>query len=256
MGVVLGLSLTSDEVVWVLVDESERAALDHDVRSARDGADDVVAAARSAACLAAAAGVQITAVRVTGATGDVVTALRSARFEDAEAVPQAVAAREAGPFAPRLQAAAGAALCASGRDVAATEVPHPARRRRGLLATLAGTAAAAVLSVLFLTTGSVPQDARAATTGPAPTTVSGWVSVPAPHVSTVTRKVVTPSIPARRVTAYTPAPVHTPPVAAEQHLGGTSTALAGPSPTVPDGDLPSMSAPVMTDLSNLFTALP
>lgn len=238
MGVVLGLSLTSDEVVWVLVDECEQVVVDHDVRSARTGTDDLVAAALSAACLAASAGLHITAVRVTGGTDDVVTALRSAGFEEAEAVPHAMAARKAESFATSLQAAAGAALCTPERDCPPAEVARPARRVRGMLATLAGAAAAAVLSVLFLTTGSVPQDAKAATIGPAPATASGWVSVPVPQASTVTRKVVTPAAPARRVAAYAAAPVHTPPaVTAEQHLSGTA-------------------APVMTDLSNLFTALP
>ena len=30
MGMVLGLSLTSDDVVWVLVDQSHRTVADHD----------------------------------------------------------------------------------------------------------------------------------------------------------------------------------------------------------------------------------
>ncbi|MGE2835854.1 hypothetical protein [Mycobacterium sp. SMC-4] len=264
MGVVLGLHLTSDEVVWALVDEGEQALLDHDALLARTSASPV-AAARSAQSIAAADGVAIDAVRVTGqVTDDVVARLQRAGFRCVERIDQADALTAGESFPPSLRAAAGAALCRPAPDCA--QASGSGGRGRRVMATLAGAVAAAVLSVLFLVTGSVPQDARAVAAAPATVADSGWVSVPAPspQAATVTRKFVTPATP-RKVASppvYTaaapaPAPVAVPvaPVAAvapvapvapvaEQHLSGTPT-LAGPLPGLP-----------MTDLSNMFTALP
>ncbi|MGE2735073.1 hypothetical protein [Mycolicibacterium vaccae] len=278
MGVALGLSLTSDEVVWVLVDDCAQALLDHDARAVAPAPAAVVAAARSARSLAAVDGIALDAVRVTAigrVSDEIVAGLRSAGFE-LEIVDLADAVAAAAVFPPGLRAAAGAALHRSERDCAPLSATLAPTRRRGVLATLIGTAAAAVLGVLFLATGSVPQDAQASTVEPVTTTDSGWVSVPVTplHAPTVTRKIVTTTAAPRTVaestervytavrpaTAPAPQPVTPQPVAepvAEQHLTDP-VPLAGPLPADPTATpvpLPSSDV-VMTDLSNMFTALP
>ncbi|MGE2729028.1 hypothetical protein ACQI4F_06105 [Mycolicibacterium vaccae] len=279
MGVALGLSLTSDEVVWVLVDDCGQTLLDHDARSVAPAPAAVVAAARSARSLAAVDGIALDAVRLTGIGGvsdEVVAGLRSAGFE-LEIVDLADAVAAAAVFPPGLRAAAGAALHRSERDCAPVPaVLAPTRRRRGVLATLIGTAAAAVLGVLFLATGSVPQDAQASTVEPVTATDSGWVSVPVTplHAPMVTRKIVTTTAATvmaprtvsesteRVYTAVRPAPAPasqpvSPQPVAEQHLTDP-VPLAGPMPADPTATavpLPGSDV-VMTDLSNMFTALP
>ncbi|BBX16500.1 hypothetical protein CRI77_21245 [Mycolicibacterium duvalii] len=272
MGVVMGLSLTSDEVVWVIItDEEHPAVVDHDARQVTDGgADVVVASARSAHVVATSDGLAIDTVRITGRDGvpaDLVVRLRALGFRHVEVVDFDEALAAGQRCAPQLQAAAGAAVS---RPDAATP-PVPAPRRRGVMAALVGTAAAAVLSVLFLTTGSVPaQSAHAAPAVPAgPAAVeSGWRIVPvvSPSTATQTRKFVTAAPPRTSAPVYysasapktaapaagataTPA-LQNSAVTGEQHLTGTALP-AGPQP-VPASD----SGTVMTDLSNLFTALP
>lgn len=262
----MGLSLTADEVVWVLVDEHEQRLLDHDALAVPDpGHDAAVAAARSAQVIATADGVGIDAVRVTGCDGDtneVVIRLRALGFRRVDVVRPDEAREVVETFAPRLRAAAGAALRGPDPCDRPAQVPLvAARRRRGVVAALMGTAAAAVLSVLFMTTGSVPQSAHATATAPAETAPavveSGWMSVPAPPPAgaQATRKFVTSPAPRASAPVYYSAPAVVAsapaPAVAEAHLD-SPVPLAGPLPD----DSSQTSAVVMADLSNMFAALP
>ncbi|WP_275571181.1 hypothetical protein [Mycolicibacterium vanbaalenii] len=65
MGVVLGLSLTTRAVVWVLVDDTDGSMIDHDVLQSRADTEIAGAAARGAQVIAAAGGHHIERVRLT-----------------------------------------------------------------------------------------------------------------------------------------------------------------------------------------------
>ena len=317
----MGLSLTSDEVVWALIDAADDHGcrlLDHDALAVTDLGDTAVKAARSALALATADGVDIDVVRVVVGPGDVpdeipddvVVRLRSMGFRSAEVVGPPGALDALQSFTPCLRAAIGAAAYPSRRACATPASAAPTRARRSLVAGVLGAAAAAVLSVLFVTNGSMPQNAHAtpAVEATAAATESGWISVPVASTTgaQVTRKVVTApplqsapasvaydsapasvaydsapasvaydSAPASVPAAVAPlpeaaaavapapeltaavAPVSEAPTAAtsQPHLDSTAP-LAGPPPAVPADPAAPTAALEMTDLSNVFTALP
>lgn len=62
---VLGLSLTTRAVVWVLVDDTDGSMIDHDVLQSRADTEIAGAAARGAQVIAAAGGHHIERVRLT-----------------------------------------------------------------------------------------------------------------------------------------------------------------------------------------------
>lgn len=213
MHTVLGLSLNSDEVAWMLVDAAAGTVLDHDVLEFNADAEIAGAAARGAHAIARACGFEVDRVRLTW-SGDAArdgaqlqTRLEKLGFSDVEAVPLACAmavivAPEAMDMAPRSALAYGAALAAVDPSDAITVpvVQQTPRRRpsgRRLVPAVLGGAAAAVVGVLCLSAGSAPDVEPAATTADqsaAPD--SGWASVPAPSnaAADVVRKVVaTPS---------------------------------------------------------------
>ncbi|HEY9264686.1 MAG TPA: hypothetical protein VIQ11_08795, partial [Mycobacterium sp.] len=112
MSAVLGLSLTSDDIVWALVD-ADGALLDHDALDA-DVADETAGdAASSAHAIARAIGVEIDRVRLTW-NAEVAhaglrlrTRLQHLGFDHVEAVPTAAAMAapvhpDATDMAPRL----------------------------------------------------------------------------------------------------------------------------------------------------------
>ena len=207
VGMVLGLSLTSDDVVWVLVDEADGTVIDHDVIEVHDDAEMAGAAARGARAIATNGGFDVTGVRLTW-SDDVAqdglrlrTRLSACGFRMVEAVPfgSAVAVMVHPDTEPGLALAYGAAVAKvdPGEAITAPVARQaPARRRFSrarIGAGLLGAAAVAALGGLLLSPGSVPpveQTAAAASSAPLPD--PGWVAVPAPSDSAASavRKVV------------------------------------------------------------------
>lgn len=218
----LGLSLNSDEVAWVLLNATDGSVLDHDALELHADAELAGAAVRSAHAIARACGFEVDRVRLAW-TGDALrlrSRLGRLGLGDVEAVPMACALKvlvdpEATGITPRLALAYGAALAVvrpgevvllgevvrPGEGVllgeaADPEVPPISERsrlpRRRIVPGVAGLAAAAVLGFLCLSAGAAPQmqSPVATTEGFAPASV-GWVTVPAPQVAaTMVRKVV------------------------------------------------------------------
>ena len=302
MRAVLGLSVTVDELAWVLVDAADNTVLDHDALPYDAGI--AGAAARGAQAIAQACGYELDGVGVTWSEDVTREGLRLRSrlgclgLRDVEAVPVATATAlggQAGDVAPRLGPAYGAALAVvpSGETVelaVAQPVPERPRapRRRTVSAGL-GVAAAAIVGALCLSAGAAPPVEPAGTVAEpsAPPSDSGWVSVPAPSgpAADVVRTVVaaTPSyseqpvvvpvqtyapVAAATVPVQTYAPVAaataaapvspvapTPEPAEQPHLTGTQSAV-GPAP---GPDAPVSTPPTdaeMTELVNVFTALP
>ncbi|MDW5614438.1 hypothetical protein [Mycolicibacterium sp. D5.8-2] len=280
MGVVLGLSLTTRAVVWVLVDDTDGSMIDHDVLQSRADTEIAGAAARGAQVIAAAGGHHIERVRLTW-TDDVAedamelrTRLDRTGFAEVATVPLDCAGSvEVDPDAtPGLALAYGAALA----DITpADPVAVPARRRvrarRGVMriaVAVLGAAAAAAVGGLLLTSGSVSPVQETAVVGdqPAPSG-PGWVAVRAPSDGAAhpVRKVVEPTegddteawAPQPAVVAPVAVPLAVPaeePVpeplpAAQAHLSGE-----WPGPATVVTAVPAL--PEMTDPANLFTALP
>lgn len=268
MGAVLGLSLTSDDVVWILVDPVDRSVLDHDAFELPDDAEITGTAAKGAQAIAAAAGLEVDRVRLTWSDTArheglrLLTRLRCLKFEHVDAVPLASvmavpvnAAHE--DMAPRLALAYGAALAEVALSDAITEpvtqqTPAPRRFRRPAVYAALGLTAAAGVGVLVLATASVPQVEPAATTAeqsapPDP----GWVSVPAPAGASgaLNRKVVTlPSETAQQapVPVEAAAPVQVADVADPE----PAVALSVPEPAaLPVPEPAALSVPEPTALS-------
>ncbi|WP_419179468.1 hypothetical protein [Mycolicibacterium iranicum] len=326
---VLGLSLTSDDVVWVLVDEADGTVIDHDVIEVHDDAEMAGAAARGARAIATNGGFDVSSVRLTWAD-DVAqdglrlrTRLGACGFRMVEAVPFrcAVAVMVHPDTEPGLALAYGAAVAKVDLSEAITApmARQASTRRRFSRKRIAvgvlGAATVAALGGLLLSPGSAPpveQTAAAAASAPLPD--PGWVAVPAPadSAASVVRKVVespeglTDEVdqpqavaPVRQVQPAAPAQV-APPMAAATgvpHLPEGVPHLAAPAelpaalpsaempaaipaaaplpetapvpeafpvpeaaptgePHLPEGQPMLPSAPEMTDLAILFSALP
>ena len=167
---VLGLSLTSDDVVWVLVDEADGTVADHDSVEFNADAEIAGAAARGAHAIATAGGFDVERIRLTwsNAVGREGLRLRSRLaglgFDNVEAVPlHCAGAVLVDPnMEPALALAYGAALAEvdvyDAITVPLSTRPKPRRTRRGRVAlAVLGAAAAAVTGGLLLTSGSLPQ---------------------------------------------------------------------------------------------------
>ncbi|MGB0971739.1 MAG: hypothetical protein ACPGVG_12365, partial [Mycobacterium sp.] len=174
MHTVLGLSLTSDEVAWVLWDPAGGTVVDHDALALDGDAEIAGAFARSAHTLGRACGFDVDHVRLTWtpeAAHDGLrlrTQLSSLGFGKVEVVPMACAAAvsvdpEATGVTARLALAYGAALAAPHTDeeVTAPAIPQIPQRsrlaRRRIASSLLGAAAAAALGVLSLSAGATSQ---------------------------------------------------------------------------------------------------
>ncbi len=329
---VLGLSLNSDDVAWVLVDAGDGTVLDHDAFDLQHDAEIAGAAARGAHAIARACGFEVDRVRLTW-SDDVVddglrlrTRLASQGFDHVEAVPMARAmAASVDPraceLAPRSASAYGAARAVVPIGEAITvpvvqQIPPRRRiRRRRIVSTALGVAAAAVLGVLCLSAGAVPQaePGSAAVVQPG-SADAGWAAVPAPSdaAANTVRRVVTTPTPVRRAAAvpaqtYVPEQAYVPeqtsvpeapvavapeapvavapepatapvavapepaaepatvapglatePAAAPTELPHLSDAqhVMGPAPEAPGPVADPPAAPEMTELTNVFTALP
>jgi hypothetical protein len=287
---VLGLSLTSEDIVWVLVDETDGTVVDHDSAEFSADAEIAGAAARGAHAIATAGGFDVERIRLTWS--DVVareglrlrSRLVSLGFDNVEAVPlKCAGAVLVDPdMEPTLALAYGAALAeVSLHDAITLPVstrPRPRRSRRGRTALAAlGAAAAAVVAGLLLTSGSLPQAEQTAAAAELPVAADpGWVAVTAPSESAAraVRKVV--DVPDVDVPEQAPpvyiapvveaAPLIAPPVApvplAVPHLPVGTPHLQAPEalptgqPHLVDAQPAVGPAPEMTDLPNLFTALP
>ena len=122
---VLGLSLTSDDVVWVLVDEADGTVIDHDVIEVHEDAEMAGAAARGAHAIATNGGFDVTGVRLTWS--DVAaqdglrlrTRLSACGFRTVEVVPYRCAVAvmvhpDTEPGSGRGADAAAVAVCSTG----------------------------------------------------------------------------------------------------------------------------------------------
>ena len=248
MGAVLGLSLTSDDIVWVLVDAAHRSVLDHDAFEFPDDAEITGTAARGAHAIATASGLEVERVRLTWSDNArheglrLLTRLRSMDFDHVDAVPLAsvmavtVDAAHA-DMAPRLALAYGAALAEVAPSDAITEpvaqqMPAARRFQRPAVYAALGLTAAAGIGVLVLASASVPQVEPAATTAEQSAPADpGWVSVPAPAGASgvLNRKVVTlPSEAAQQATV--PVEAAAPVQAADVAVPEPAAALAVPEP--------------------------
>lgn len=257
---VLGLSLTSDDVVWVLVDEADGTVIDHDVIEVHEDAEMAGAAARGAHAIATNGGFDVTGVRLTWS--DVAaqdglrlrTRLSACGFRTVEVVPYrcAVAVMVHPDTEPGLALAYGAAVAKVEPSEAITApVARQASARRRLSRTrigvgLLGAAAVAALGGLLLSSGSVaPVEQTATAAASAPLPDPGWVAVPAPSdsaASTVRKVVKSPegvadevdrrqvAVPVRQVQPAAPAPV------------APSMAAATGVPHLPEG-VPHLAAP-------------
>lgn len=196
MGAVLGLSLTTTEVTWALVDEADRTVVDHDSLRLDAGIEIARVAARGGHGLARACGLDVERLRLVW-TPDAEAQGRRLRTDlcslgvTVDAVPMACATRvlidpEDSEMPPLVALAYGAALAdvdpAEAITVALPRQTVPRRRRpvRVLAATM-GVAAAAAVGAVFLSAGSASQVEPAATTAAVPAGGDpGWVSVTAP----------------------------------------------------------------------------
>lgn len=278
MGVVLGLSLTTRTVVWVLVDDTDGSTIDHDVLEFRAGPEIAGVAARGARAIAAAGGHRIERVRLT-CSDDLTADARRLRnrldgmdFPEVATVPlDCAAAFEAdSDLAPGLSLAYGAALAdITPVNSVTVTVQRRLRARRGLTRVafaVLGAAAAAAVGGLLLTSGSVPpvQETAAVADEPVPSG-PGWVAVSAPSdgAARSVRKVVEPTevedteawvpqpvaVPVVAPVAVPTAEAPAPPPATQAHLSGE-----WPGPATVVTAVPVL--PEMTDSVNLFTALP
>ena len=212
MHAVLGLSLNSNDVAWVLADAADGTVLDHDVLELHEDAEIADASARSAQVIARACGIEVDRVRLT-CTGDVArdclrlrTRLECLGLGEVEAVPMACATAvfddpEATGISPRFALAYGAALAVVKPSEAITVPVVQQMRangrlpRRRIVSAGLGVAAAALLGILCLSAGATPPIEPPTTTaeGSVPSE-AGWAAVPAPSdiAATLVRKVVTP----------------------------------------------------------------
>ncbi|MCG7596726.1 hypothetical protein [Mycobacterium sp. PSTR-4-N] len=248
MGAVLGLSLTSTEVTWALVDEAERTVIDHDSLELDGGSEtgtdidtDIARlAARGGHGLARACGLDVDRLRLVW-TPDAETRGRRLRTDlrslgvTVDAVPLVCATRvlidpQDCDIPPLVALAYGAALAEVDPAEAITvALPRVATRRKRpvrVLAAAIGVAAAAAVGAVFLTAGSVPEVEPAASAAAAPAAAEpGWVSVTAPvdAAAEPALKFVTAPSP-----TYAAAPVRVAAPAAP----AAPRALAAPAPAV------------------------
>lgn len=248
---VLGLSLTADDFVWVLVDEADGTVVDHDSVEFRAGAE-IAGAARGAHAIATAGGIDVDRIRLTW-NDDVArdgmrlrNRLNGLDIGDVEAVPLtcAIAVLVDPDMEPSLALAYGAARARVGLPAT---TGRPRRRRSRMAMAALGAAAAAAFGGLLLTSGSLPHaEQTAAASEPPAVTEPGWVSVPAPsnNAATVVRKVVeapraVPARPAPQPAAVAAAPAAEPLVAAVPapvgvpHLQVEEPHLVGPEAAQP-----------------------
>ncbi|MCH9700881.1 MAG: hypothetical protein K0U76_05745 [Actinomycetia bacterium] len=287
MHTVLGLSLTSDDVAWALVDATDGTVIDHDALEWHGDSEIADSAARSAHAIATACGFDIDRVRITwtaeaGREGLLLrTRLRRLGFGDIQPVPMACATKvlidpEKTSIAPRLALAYGAAMAIAGPSEAVS-APVTQRfsargrlSRRRLVSAGLGVAAAVALGIVCLSAGAAPQFHPPSVTaeGDVPSG-AGWATVPVPSGAAVARahKVVeTPSsvespstaavqtyVPVRAVapTAANPIPAPT----AVPHLSGAFPA-AGPVPGVTDSTPAAAPEPDIADVVDALVALP
>ncbi|CAA0120835.1 Uncharacterised protein [Mycolicibacterium vanbaalenii] len=254
MRAVLGLSVTVDELAWVLADAADGTVLDHDALRCGADAEVACAAARGAQTIAQACGYELDRVGLTWSEDvhreglRLRTGLGCLGVCDAEAVPMATATtlgRRSGDLAPRLMPAYGAALAlVTSHEASSTSAAQPVPKhghapRRRTISAMLGMAAAAVVGALCLSAGAAPPDVPAGTAAdpPAPSD-SGWESVPAPPgpAAEVVRKVVsaTPSYSeqpaAVPVQTYAPVQTHVPVPAAAVPTPEPTVAAAQPAP--------------------------
>jgi hypothetical protein len=237
VGMVLGLSLTSEDIVWVLVDEADGTMADHDSVEFQADAEIASAAARGARSIATAGGFDVERIRLTWSDDVAREGLRLRShlgclgFDNVEAVPLKCAG--AVLVDPDMDPALALAYGAARAEVSlldAITVPvctrtKPTRVRRGRIAmAVLGAAAAAVLGGALLTSGSLPHlEQTAAATGQSATTDPGWVAVSAPSdtAAAAVRKIVdtldteTPDIETFAADTVDDAPLAEAPIAAE-----------------------------------------
>lgn len=250
---VLGLSLNSDDVAWVLVDAADGTVLDHDALEFDADAEIAGAAAKGAHAIARACGLELDRVRLTW-TDDVArdglrlrARLGCLGFRVVEVVPLASAMTvDLGPkatdLAQWLVPAYGAALAdvdpgAPMTAPAGRRLPMSGRaaRRRTVPAAL-GVAAAALLGVLGLSAATAPQAESGQTTVEQPViSDAGWVAVPASAAATPNpvRKVV--AIPSRTEQPTTaPAPISAPMPAAVAAAPSQTSAVPAQTAATPE----------------------
>ena len=265
MHTVLGLSLQSTAVAWVLLD-ADGKVLDHDAvqcdpDSELAGAVETAGvAARGAHAIATACGFEIDRTRLTW-TGEIAARdgvrlrerLGCAGFGEVEAVPMPCATAvlvdpEATGITPRLALAYGAALAVVDPSAAHTvPVTQQIRRRgglrRGRIASAAlGVAAAAVLGLLCLSAGAGPQLPPATATATATAEVAqppdaGWAAVLAsPEATTAPARKVVVTPPVAEPPSAIPAQTHVP-----ARTVAATAAPSAPSPTPVPAELPHLS---------------
>ncbi|MBX7456533.1 hypothetical protein GR927_51905 [Mycolicibacterium sp. 3033] len=275
MGAVLGLSLTSTEVTWALVDEAERTVVDHDSLELDGGSeadtDTACLAARGGHGLARACGLDVDRLRLVW-TPDAEARGRRLRTDlsslgvTVDAVPLACATRvlidpDDCDMPPLVALAYGAALAevdpVEAITVALPRVAGHRKRPVRVLAAAIGVAAAAAVGAVFLTAGSVPEVEPAASAATAPADADpGWVSVTAPAdgaAEPVLRFVTAPSptLAAAPVRVAAPAPAFPAPTAA-----AAPRALAAPAPAVAAAPQAEPEALSVTDALPAPNALP
>jgi len=272
---VLGLSLTSDDVAWALVD-ADGALLDHDALDVDTADETACAAARGACAIARAIGVEIDRVRLTWNT-DVAhnglrlrTRLEHLGFDHVDAVPTAAAMAapvhpDATDMAPRLALAYGAARAeVDPGDTQTVAVPEPqrGRARRRVATAVLGAAAAAGLGVLLLSAEPAPRIEPATATATAEQATPadpGWVAVRAPSATAATdRKVVVTPVLVQEPAVVSPQfyePVQQPVAATAADPAPEVAAVAAePAPAAPlgaPGDPGQAPSPAPTELPHL-----
>ncbi len=261
VGMVLGLSLTSDDVVWVLVDDADGTVADHDEAEFNADAEIAGAAARGAHAIATAGGFDVERIRLVWSDDVARDGLRllsrlgALGFDNAEAVPlKCAGAVMVDPdMEPGLALAYGAAL-AEVSLLEAITVPistraKPRRIRRGRMAmAVLGAAAAATVGGLLLTSGSVPRVEQTAVAAEQQAVADpGWVAVSAPSDSAAhtVRKVVE-ALAADTPVFEAPEPAQPEPAAATGPQAESVAAVAAPVgvPHLPAG-VPEAAEPVV-----------
>ncbi|WNG90328.1 hypothetical protein C6A87_014030 [Mycobacterium sp. ITM-2016-00317] len=279
---ILGLSLTSQAVVWVLVDDADRAIVDHDELTFQPGTEIARAAARGAGMIAAAGGHRVDRIRLTWDDDVSRDGIRLAAqlidlgIADVETVPlaHALGVMVAPDTAPGLALAYGAAVAQGPIESRGASRGRRGLSRRRIAVAVLGAAAAALLAGLLVTSGTAPRvEQTAAVTEQTAPTGTGWVAVSAPTSATagMVRKVVEPVeedaspvwTPAPRAyVAAAPAPAPTPAAVAVPHLTAPEAVPTPQEHLTGEWPGPAVSVPVvqipleMTDPAILFSALP
>ncbi len=230
---VLGLSLESNDVAWVLLHADDGTVLDYDALALPADAGIAGLAARSAQSIARAGGFEVDRVHLTWADDmakeglGLRPRLRNLGFGQVETVSmeRATAAAAESPataITPQVALAYGAARAvvtasaqmgpaAPNTAPSVRQIPVQSRNPRGrILSAAIGAAAAAVLGLLSLSAGAAPQPEPATPMAERPElSDAGWATVPSPSgaATTSVRKVV--AAPSRSEQQPTAAPVQT-----------------------------------------------